>query len=103
MRWTLVPVLLLAAAECGGAEEAAIATRMLEGHKTAFPAASVAEGVKALIAGIESCSSDDWASRKPPEVADLVKAQQKEHVQFVFAKPVSMKVMGNKLEVSEVI
>jgi hypothetical protein len=52
-----------------------------------------------MIGVVESChsSGDSYAA------ADLVKAQQGDHVRFVFDKPVTVKVLDEKFKVSELV
>ena len=76
------------------------ASRTLEGNTTQFPANSIAEGVKATVAVLESCSSSDAEGYT---AADLKKALLGDHVRLVFAKPVTVMVLHDKLEVSEVV
>ena len=49
MRFTLVPVVLVVAAACHGADKDATASRTLDGDKVQFPARSIPEGVKAAV------------------------------------------------------
>jgi hypothetical protein len=96
-------VLVFVAATCYGADEVEKATRKLDGEKTTFPAMTITEGLKAMIGAIESCSASTWGVKKPFELADLEKAQKGDHVRFVFSKPITLTVMRDKVEVSEVV
>ncbi|HJZ90516.1 MAG TPA: hypothetical protein VKE40_06555 [Gemmataceae bacterium] len=78
-------------------------TRRLDGDKYTFPAKTVEEGTKALIAAIESCHSSDWVEENPPAYADPEKAQKGDHVRFVFKKPITVTVLTDRLEVTEAI
>jgi hypothetical protein len=111
MRFTLVPVLLFLAAVCQGAddsrkvssrtvEEKPMASRRLEGDTSQFPANSLVEGVKATVAVLESCHSSDAETYT---AAGLKKAQQGDHVRLVFPKPITVTVLRDEFDVSEVV
>jgi hypothetical protein len=100
MRFTLVPILLFVATICHGADDATTASRTLDGMKAQFPARSIADGVTVLTGALKSCHS---SSESSDPVADLKKARQGDHVRFVFAKPVTLEVLGEKFEASEVV
>jgi hypothetical protein len=97
MRWLLTLGLLLTATTSNGADKAAKVTATLEGRKVQLPAKSVAEGTKALIGLLDSCTSRDDGYT----AADLKKARQGDHVRVVFPRPVKLSV--EKVEVSEVV
>jgi hypothetical protein len=101
MRWTLVGVLLFVTTACHAADEVT-ASGTLDGKKVQFPAKSVAEGVKATIALLESCHSISDGTIAYT-VADVKNARQGDHVRLVFAKPVTVTVLRNKLKVSELV
>jgi hypothetical protein len=98
MRFTLVSVLLLVATACHGADDATRASRTLDGQKARFPARRVADGVKAAIGVLESCHDESVY-----HAAELKKAEQGDHVRLVFAKPITVTVLGDRVEVSEVV
>ena len=111
MRFTRVAVLLFLAAVCQGADDPpkassrtlegkTTASRRLEGSTTQFPANSLAEGVKATVAVLESCSSSDAEGYT---AADLKRALLGVHVRLVFLKPIAVMVLRDKFEVSEVV
>jgi hypothetical protein len=100
MRFTLLPVLLVVATACHGADDTATASRTLDGKKVQFPAKSVPEGVNACIDVLESWSSSTESS---DAAADLKKAQEGDHVRLVFAKSVIVEVLNKEIEVSEVV
>jgi hypothetical protein len=102
MRFTLASALLFVAAVCHGSGDAIEASGTLDGKKVWFPAKSLAEGARATIDLLESChdASDDTVTYT---LADLKKAQKGDHVRLVFAKPVTVTVLRDKLKVSELI
>ena len=102
MQFALVPMLFLVAGSCYATDDAVEATRKLDGRSTRFPAAATEAGVKAVVGAVESCHSknDDTL---PYTVNDLRKAQAGDHVRMVFSKPVTVTVLGEKLEVSELV
>ena len=102
MRFTLVPIVLFVATVCHGADDEVKASGRLGGKKVQFPAKSVAEGVKATVGLLESCSSASDGT-VAYTAADLKKAQEGDHVRLVFAKPITVTVLDNKIEVSELV
>jgi hypothetical protein len=114
MRFTLALTLLFVGTVCLGADDPPKdtrvvegpkppkATRVIEGEKTTFPAKSIPEGVKALAGALESCH--DMSDGTVPYTADDLKsARKKDHVRFLFPKPLGVEVLGTKLEVSEAV
>jgi hypothetical protein len=100
MQFTMIPVLLLVTTACHGADDATKASRMLEGTKAQFPAKTIPDGVKAVIDVLESCHSSQESS---DPASDLKKAQEGDHVRFVFAKSIIVVVLNKEVEVSEVV
>jgi|GEM_PF-3126027 len=103
MRFIIFSVLLLGTTASYAVDDAPKVTRKLDGDQTTFPAKSIDEGIKALIGALESCHSSDWAGKNPPESADMQKAQNRDHVRFVFRKPITVRVVNEKMEISEVV
>jgi hypothetical protein len=102
MQYIAVVATVLVANACVRADEHAEATRVIDGTKTAFPAKLTPEGVKALTGALQSCHDmSDGTVRYKPD--DVKKAQQGDHIRFVFAKPLPVEVLSKKLEVSEVV
>jgi hypothetical protein len=100
MKSSLVFLLLLLPAALCAAEPKA--TRFLEGDKTTFPAKSMDEGVRVLIAALKSCHDmSDGTVMYSAE--DLKKAQSGEHVRFEFPEPREVTILGEELIVSEVV
>jgi hypothetical protein len=93
-------MLLFVATACHAADDAAKASRTLDGKKVQFPAKCIPDGVKAAIDVIESCHSSQESS---DPAADLKKAQEGDHVRLVFAKSIIVEVTNKELEVSEVV
>jgi hypothetical protein len=110
MRFVGIPAMILFAAVAYGADDPAKksgrvavenlpkATGTLEGKKVKFPEKGIASGVKATVSLLESCSDESLY-----QADELKKAQQGDHVQLVFAKPILVTVMGEKVEVSELV
>jgi hypothetical protein len=99
---SVVPPFLLVATACLGSDELPKATRVIEGTRTTFPAKSIPAGVKALTGVLESClDMSDGTVRYTAD--DVKKAQKGDHVRFVFPKPLGVRVLGQKHEVSEAV
>lgn len=98
MRCLLVGVLVLFVTAAHGAEVPPKATGSREGKQLTFPEKGLFAGVKATISLLESCSDESAYKAE-----DLKKAEQGDHVRLVFAKPVTVLVMRQKLEVSELV
>ena len=98
MRCALVLVAAVFVAEASGADDAAKASATLEGTKMQFPEKGVAGGVKATLALLESCHH-----KIDGTAADLKKARQGDHVRLLFARPVAVTVLDERLEVSELV
>lgn len=102
MRYVAVAVALFVATACFGADEPPKATRVIEGTTAVFPTKSVPDGVKRLTGVLDSCHDiSDGTIQYTAD--DLKKAQKSDHVRFVFSKPLSVKLRGKKLDVSEAI
>ncbi|MFL5340626.1 MAG: hypothetical protein ACJ8F7_10790 [Gemmataceae bacterium] len=102
MRFALVPILFLIAGSSYAADDAVEATRKIGGRTARFPAGSIEAGVNAVVGAVQSCSSknDDTLLYT---VNDLRKAQERDHVRMVFSKTVTVTVVGEKMEVSELV
>jgi hypothetical protein len=74
------------------------ASGRLNGKSVRFPEESVADGVEALTALVESCRVKGEGTD-----ADRKKAREGDHVRVVFARPVTVAVLGEKLKVSELV
>jgi hypothetical protein len=104
MRFTLILVFLVPTA-CPAADDPIKASGRLGGEKVKFPAKSLAEGVKATVELLESCClcEKDDNDANQYTVADLTKARKKDHIRFTFSKPITVTVLDNKFEVSELV
>ena len=98
MRITLLPVLLFVASACHAANDDVKASGTLGGTELQFPAKDLAEGVKATIGLLESCSSESLY-----QADEFKKAQQGDHIRLVFAKPITVTGMREEVEVSELV
>jgi hypothetical protein len=98
MRLTQVVILLFVSSVCRGAEDETQASGRLHGKQVRFPAAGLAQGVKATLGLLESCHNESLYSS-----AELTKALQGDHVQLVFAKPITVVVMGEMVKASELV
>jgi hypothetical protein len=102
MRYVATAAALFAASTCVGVDQPLKATRVIEGTKTTFPAKSLPGGVKALAATLASCTNmSDGTVRYTAD--DLKQAQNRDHVRFVFPRPLGVEVLGKKLGVSEAV
>jgi hypothetical protein len=95
---TRILILLFVVTGWQAAESGIKASGTLDGKKARFPAKSLADGVKASIRLLQSCHNESSYSG-----AELRKAEQGDYVRFVFAKSITVVVMGEKVELSEVV
>src|SRR5262245_65153401 len=98
MRNVLAAAVVLLMANACWAEDAPKASGTLDGKKVKFPEKSVADGVKATVGLLESCIDESLY-----KADELKKAEQGDHVRLVFAKPITVTVMREKVEVSELV
>jgi hypothetical protein len=98
MRSVLLGVFLLGAATAYGADDAPKATGTLDGKKVKFPEKGIADGVKSTVGLLESCCDESLF-----DAAEFKKAEQGDHVRLGFAKPITVTVMREKVEVSELL
>src|ERR1700722_11909824 len=99
MRLTRILILLLfTASVCHGDDHALKVSGSFQGKKVQFPAKGLVEGVKATIDLVKTCCENSTSS---PEA--LRKAEQGDHIRLVFAKPLTVEVMNETVEVSELI
>lgn len=98
MRNTLLAVVVLVTVTACRAEDAPKASGTLHGKKVLFPGKSVADGVKAAVGLLQSCHDHSLF-----QADELKKAERGDHVRLVFAKPVTARVMNEKIEFSELV
>ena len=98
MRYALGVVFVLLAAAVSGAGDPPTASGTLDGRKLKFPEKGIADGVKAAVGLLESCSDESLY-----KADELRKAEQGDHVRLAFAEPITVTVMGEKVEVSELV
>jgi hypothetical protein len=101
MRSVLGATLLIFAAGVCGADDppkAPVASGTYDGKKIAFPEKGIADGVRATVGLLESCSSDELYNAD-----EFKKAVHGDHIRLVFAKPITVTVMSEKIEVSELV
>ena len=98
MRIALALAFALVATAARGAEDAPQASGLLDGKRITFPAKGVPDGVKAAVGLLESCCDESAY-----QADEFEKAQKGDHVRLVFAKPVAVAVLGEKVEVSELV
>ncbi len=112
----LLPALLLLSALVHGADnppkssaakpqvtdETPKASGKLDGKRVWYSSDTIAEGVKATTALLESCHdcSDDTVRYT---ATDLKKAQEGDHIRLVFAKPITVKVCDHEFKVTELV
>jgi len=97
-----MPLVLLNAASALAAEDLTKASGRIEGRNVKFPAKSLEEGAEATIILPESCHDASDDSIQYTE-ADLKNALEGNHIRLVFAKPQKVKVLNEKLEITELI
>src|SRR5437588_9784531 len=98
MRCALATLVMLFASVAHGADDTPKATGTLDGKQLRFPEKGVADGVKATIGLLASCHDESVY-----QADELKKAEQGDHVRLVFAKPITVTVMREKVEVSELV
>lgn len=98
MRWLLALVLMLIAAGTSQAADGPKASGTIDGKSLKIAETSVAEGVKAACRLLESCRDESL-----DQADERLRATQGDHLRFVLANPVTVTVMGEKLEVSELL
>ena len=98
MRCALATVFVLLAAVAYGADDPPKASGTLDGKPLTFPEKGVPDGVKATVGLLESCHDESLY-----QADELKKAQQGDHVRLMFAKPITVTVMAEKVEVSELV
>ena len=98
MRGALALVVVLLATAAHGADVAPRASGTLGGKTLMFPEKEVADGAKATVSLLESCRSESVY-----RAAVLKEAEQGDHVRLVFAAPVTVTVMEEEVEVSELV
>lgn len=79
-------------------EDTPKASGILEGKKVKFPEKAIAGGVKAVVGLLESCHDESLF-----QAVELKKAEYGDHVRLVFAKPITAKVVNEKIEFSELV
>ena len=80
------------------AEDAPKATGIRDAKKVKFPDKGIADGLKATVGLLESCRD---ASES--QAGEFEKAQQEDHVRLVFAKPITVTVLDEKIDVTELV
>jgi hypothetical protein len=98
MRNVLFVTLVLVTAEACRAEDAPKATATLDGKHVQFPAQGLAGGVKATVGLLESCHSESLF-----QADEFKKALQADHVRLVFPKPITARVVNEKIAFSELV
>lgn len=98
-------VVLLLATSCLGADKWPKAVRVIDGTKTTFPRKAIPRGVILLSDVLESCHDMDRTSdgTAPYTPTVLKKAKKRDHVRFLFPKPLKVTILGKKLDVSEAV
>jgi hypothetical protein len=102
MRCVLIAVVLLPTAIWGGADDLPKVTGILGGKKVKFPDKELATAAKATVALLESCHSLDDGSNCYT-IEDLEKARKGNHVRLMFAKPITVAVLGDSFRVTELV
>jgi hypothetical protein len=98
MRNVLFVALVLVTAAACRAEDTPKASGTLEGTKVKFPEKGIAEGVKATLGLLESCHDKSLY-----EADELKQAKEGDHIRLVFAKPITVRVVNEDVEVSELV
>lgn len=98
MRNLFVAAVVLLTANACRAENAPQASGTLDGKWVKFPEKSAAGGVKATVGLLESCHSESLY-----QADEFKKALQGDHVRLAFAKPITARVVNEKVEFSELV
>jgi hypothetical protein len=98
MRTVLVVTLVLVTAVACRAEDTPKASGILEGQRVKFPEKGIADGVKATVGLLESCTDSSVF-----EADELKRAKEGNHIRIVFAKPITVHVVNEDVEVSELV
>jgi len=98
MRCSLATLVVLFAAVAQGADDTPKASGTLNGKQLKFPVKGIADGVNATVGLLESCHDESLY-----QANELKKAEQGDHVRLVFRKPITVTVMSEKVEVSELV
>jgi hypothetical protein len=98
MRNVLFVALVLVTAAACRAEDMPKATGTLEGKKVKFPEKGIADGVKATVGLLKSCHDKSLY-----QADEFKKALQGDHVRLVFAKPITARLVNEKIEFSELV
>ncbi len=98
MRNVLVAIFVVLTAHVCRAEEAPRASGTLDGKKVNFPEKAVADGVKAIVGLLASCHSESLY-----QADEFKKALEGDHIQLVFAKPITTQVNNEQIEFSELV
>ena len=98
MSQSINAVSVLDAAVAQGVDGACQASGTLDGKQVEFPDQGLADGVKAAVGLLESCHDESLY-----EADELKKAEKGDHVRLLFPKPITVMVMGEKVEVSQLV
>ena len=98
MRTILLAVFVLVTANICRAEDSPKATGIRDAKSVKFPNKGISDGVKATVGLLESCHDESEY-----QADEFKKAEQGDHVRLVFAKPTAVTVLGEKIEVSELV
>jgi len=91
-------LIVLFAAVAHGADVTPVVVGTLDGKLLIIPERRMADGVKVTVGLLESCSFKGGY-----QADELTKAEQGDHVRLVFPKPITVTVMGKKVEVSQLV
>lgn len=98
MRCAVGAVLVLFAAVAQGADDAPKASGRLDGKPVKFPDDGLTDGVKAAVGLLESCHNESLY-----QANEFKKVLQGDHIRLVFAKPITARVMNEKVAFSELV
>jgi hypothetical protein len=98
MRFSLAALLILFTATAHAADDVPQATGTLNGKPIKFPESAIADGLKATIGLLESCSAES-----PFQADEFSKTLQQDHVRLVFSRPTRVLVMNEKIEFRELV
>jgi hypothetical protein len=83
-------------------DETPRASGKLDGKRVTYSSDTIAEGVKATTALLESCHDCSDNSVRYT-AADLKKAQEGDYIHLLFAKPITVKVCDHEIKVTELV
>jgi len=98
MRCALATLVVLFAAVAHGADDIPKVTGKLNGKQLKFPKKGISDGVKATVGLLESCHDHSLF-----QADELDKAEQGDHIRLAFPKPITVRIVNEDIEVTELV